>query len=99
MAQTLASTTITYHKPGTRPPLYVAGTFSDPPWQPQEMDHTARDDGEYDFRKEIHVEPGSTIQYKFRVGDGEWVLKDDGPTTTDSSGNLNNVLVVESQEE
>lgn len=99
MAQNLVSAVITYHKPGTQPPLYVAGTFSDPPWLPQEMDHTARKDGEYNFKKEIRAEPRSRIQYKFLVGDGEWVLKDDGPTTTDSFGNTNHVLEVGTQEE
>jgi hypothetical protein len=90
---------ITYHKPGTQPPLYVAGTFSNPPWQPCEMDHTTRPDGEYDFKKEVRAEPGTEIQYKFRINDGDWVLKDDGPTVTDSSGNTNNALEVKPQTE
>ncbi|CAI4218353.1 unnamed protein product [Parascedosporium putredinis] len=39
------------------------------------------------------VEPGTEIQYKFRVGTGNWwVLKEDSPTVTDSAGNQNNVL-------
>ncbi|KAK4032602.1 hypothetical protein C8A01DRAFT_40948 [Parachaetomium inaequale] len=100
MASSQIPAVITYHKPGTQPPLYVAGTFSDPPWQPHEMDHTAREDGEYDFKKEVRAEPGSKIQYKFRIGNGDWwVLKDDGPTMTDSSGNTNHVLEVKPQEE
>ncbi|KAK4247762.1 hypothetical protein C7999DRAFT_31839 [Corynascus novoguineensis] len=99
MASTTAPAVITYHKPGVQPPLYVAGTFSHPPWQPEEMDHTAREDGEYDFRKEVRAKPRSIIQYKFRIGNGEWVLKDNEPTTTDSSGNTNHVLEVKPQEE
>jgi len=99
MASNLIPAVITYYKPGTQPPLFVAGTFSDPPWQPQEMDHTAREDGGYDFKKEVRAEPGSEIQYKFRVGDGEWVLKEDGPTTVDPSGNTNHVLEVKPRDE
>ena len=94
MASTQIPVVITYHKPGTQPPLFVAGTFSDPKWQPCEMEHTVREDGEYDFKKEVHAEPGSKIKYKFRLGDGEWVLQDDGSTVTDSDGNTNNVLEV-----
>ncbi|KAL1844057.1 hypothetical protein VTJ49DRAFT_5808 [Mycothermus thermophilus] len=89
---------ITYHKPGTHPPVHVAGTFSDPPWQPCEMDHTTRPDGEYDFKKEVYGEPGTSIEYKFRVGD-LWLLHDDGPTTTDASGNVNHVLMIPEKEE
>ncbi|KAK4242604.1 hypothetical protein C8A03DRAFT_29199 [Achaetomium macrosporum] len=100
MATARIPAVITYHKPGTRPPVYVAGTFSEPPWQPHEMDCMTREDGEYDFTKEVYGEPGSKIQYKFRIGDGDWwVLKDDGPTATDSAGNTNHVLEVKTQEE
>jgi hypothetical protein len=99
MASTQASAVITYHKPGTQPPLYVAGTFSNPPWQPHEMDRTAREDGEYDFKKEVRGAPGSKIQYKFRIGDGNWwVLQEDHPTTTDGSGNTNNVLELKAED-
>ncbi|KAK3906329.1 hypothetical protein C8A05DRAFT_11915 [Staphylotrichum tortipilum] len=99
MASTQASAVITYHKPGTRPPLYVAGTFSNPPWQPCKMDSTAREDGEYDFKKEVRGAPGSEIQYKFRIGDGNWwVLQDDHPTAIDGSGNTNNVLELKAED-
>lgn len=100
MAAARIPAVITYRKPGTQPPLYVAGTFSDPPWQPYEMDYTTREDGELEFTKEVYCEPGSTIQYKFRIGEGDWwVLKDDGPTVTDSGGNTNHVLEVKPQEQ
>ena len=91
---------ITYHKRGTSPPIYVAGTFSDPPWQPHKMDHTAREDGEHYFKKEVYGEPGSKIEYKFRIGDGDlWVLDENTPTVTDSSGNTNHVLEVKPPKE
>ncbi|KAK0630599.1 hypothetical protein B0T17DRAFT_488716 [Bombardia bombarda] len=93
----VAPVTITYRKPGTQPPLYVAGTFSDPPWQPQEMDFTTDSQGEHVFKKKILGKPGSKVHYKFRVGSGDWwVLNDELPTAVDSSGNQNNELEVPS---
>ncbi|KAH6624934.1 hypothetical protein B0J18DRAFT_429717 [Chaetomium sp. MPI-SDFR-AT-0129] len=95
MASTQVSVVINYYKPGTEPPVFIAGTFSDPPWTPHEMEHNPRSDGEYDFKKEVRGEPGSTVQYKFRIGTGDWwVLKEDEPTVTDDSGNTNHVLEV-----
>lgn len=79
----MVSVTITYKKPGTQPPLFVAGSFSDPQWQPQEMQFTTEDGGEHTFHKSIEVPPSSQIQYKFRVGLGDWwVLNEDAPTGT-----------------
>ena len=46
MASARIPVTITYHKAGTQPPVYVAGSFSDPAWEPQEMKFTTGDDGE-----------------------------------------------------
>jgi hypothetical protein len=72
---------ITYHKPGTEPPLFVAGSFS--AWEPQEMDCTTDEDGKHVFVKTVRVPPGTQIQYKFRVGQGDWwVLNDEAPTGT-----------------
>ncbi|OHW91566.1 pt repeat family protein [Colletotrichum incanum] len=96
----MVSVTITYKKPGTQPPIFVAGSFSDPEWQPQEMQFTTEDGGEHTFYKNIEMPPSTQIQYKFRVGLGDWwVLNEDAPTVTDASGNRNNLLVApESQE-
>ncbi|KEZ42639.1 hypothetical protein SAPIO_CDS5892 [Scedosporium apiospermum] len=85
--------TLSYRKPGTQPPLFVAGTFTEPPWTAQEMSYTIGSDGEHAFSHTCKVEPGSEIQYKFRVGTGNWwALNEDAPTVTDSAGNQNNVL-------
>ncbi|KAK2011442.1 hypothetical protein LZ32DRAFT_606454 [Colletotrichum eremochloae] len=90
----MVSVTITYKKPGTQPPIFIAGSFSDPQWQPQEMQFTTEDGGEHTFHKSIEVPPSSQIQYKFRVGLGDWwVLNEDAPTVTDASGNRNNLLI------
>ncbi|KAM7197730.1 hypothetical protein V8F33_005454 [Rhypophila sp. PSN 637] len=95
MATTLAPVTITYQKPGTIPPVYVAGTFTDPAWQVQEMEYDLDTNGEHVFKTETQGEPGTKIQYKFRIGDGDWwVLNDDKPTVTDTAGNKNNELEV-----
>jgi hypothetical protein len=81
MATPKVPVTITYHKIGTQPPIFVAGTFSNPQWQPLEMDYTTDEGGEHMFKKDVSVEPESEIQYKFRVGPGEWwVLNEEAPT-------------------
>lgn len=77
----MVSVTITYRQPGTQPPIFVAGSFSDPQWQPLEMQFTTDDAGEHTFFKDVEVPPGSQIQYKFRVGPGDWwVLNEDAAT-------------------
>ena len=74
---------ITYAKPGTRPPIYVAGSFSNPAWQPQEMQYTTNEQGEHAFTKEVEIEEGKEYQYKFRIGEGDWwLLNADEPSGT-----------------
>ncbi|KAK3375013.1 hypothetical protein B0H63DRAFT_481576 [Podospora didyma] len=95
-AEVVVPTTITYQKSGTNPPIFVAGTFSDPPWQPQEMNYTTDTGGEHTFKKEVFAKPGSKIQYKFRVGSGDWwVLDEATAAVTDSSGFKNNEMEVQ----
>lgn len=65
---------VKYSKPGIQPPIYLAGSFSHPAWQPQEMQHTVNEQGEYMFVQEVQVEEGKEYQYKFRVGQGDWWL-------------------------
>jgi hypothetical protein len=87
--------TITYRRAGTQPPIFIAGEFSDPPWEPQEMDFTTDEDGGHTFKKDIPAYAGSKVQYKFRVGLGDWwVLNEAAPTAVDSAGILNNVAEV-----
>ncbi|KAI1374571.1 hypothetical protein F4677DRAFT_447207 [Hypoxylon crocopeplum] len=87
--------TFTYQKCGTNPPIYVAGSFSDPPWQPQEMDVSIDQHGGHRFTKQVMVDDGSEVQYKFRIGAGDWwALDDNADTVTDNQGNINNVLRV-----
>lgn len=77
MASSKVHETITYANPGTQPPLYVAGSFSDPEWQPQEMEFTKQDDGDYQFHKAVTIEAGRDYQYKFRMGPGDWWVLDE----------------------
>ncbi|KAL2752522.1 hypothetical protein ACRALDRAFT_2029739 [Sodiomyces alcalophilus JCM 7366] len=97
MANTAVSkvpATVTFQKPGTQPPLFIAGSFSDPPWEPQEMPFTTDEAGEHVFTKTIHLSPGSQVQYKLRVGLGDWwILNEGAPTVSDDSGNTNNLLM------
>ncbi|OTA91581.1 hypothetical protein M434DRAFT_13031 [Hypoxylon sp. CO27-5] len=91
--------TLKYQKKGTTPPIYVAGSFSDPPWQPQEMDVSIDQHGDHIFTKRVLVDHGSEIQYKFRIGPGNWWAFDDcADTVTDDRGNTNNILRVSANE-
>ncbi|KAK4198164.1 hypothetical protein QBC40DRAFT_284210 [Triangularia verruculosa] len=91
---------ITYEKPGTQPPIYVAGTFSNPPWTPEVMSYTTEENGEHLFTKEVHGEVGSKHQYKFRIGDGDWWdLAPGQPTVTDEHGNTNHEMVIQPKDE
>jgi len=74
----MVSVTIKYFKPGTQPPIYIAGTFSQPEWQPEEMDYSVNGDNENEFHKDVKVEAGKEYQYKFRIGPGDWwILNED----------------------
>ena len=72
---------LTYRRPGTRPPIFVAGSFTDPPWTPQEMEFTADENGEMTFTMTCVLKEGEDIQYKFRVGTGDWWVVDESSPT------------------
>ncbi|KAI5855575.1 hypothetical protein GGS23DRAFT_589438 [Durotheca rogersii] len=93
MAQRRVAVTFTYQKKDVNPPIYVAGSFSDPPWHPHEMDFTVDQHGEHFFTKQVMVENGAEIQYKFRIGPTDWwVINEVAETITDHQGNVNNFL-------
>jgi len=80
MAPKKVSVTVRYSRPATIPPIYLAGSFSEPAWHPQEMQHTINEHNEYGYHKEVEVEEGKEYQYKFRIGDGDWwMLNEDSP--------------------
>ncbi|KAK7435381.1 hypothetical protein Landi51_13057 [Colletotrichum acutatum] len=96
----MVSVTITYKQPGTQPPIFVAGSFSNPKWEPQEMEFTTEKGGEHTFYKNIEVRPNAQIEYKFRVGLGDWwVLNETAAIVTDGSGNRNNLLTAPASQE
>lgn len=64
--------TITFKRPGTAPPLFLAGSFSDPEWEPKEMEYKTEDDGEHTFQSEVMITPGEDYQFKLRMGEGSW---------------------------
>ncbi|KAK8088054.1 hypothetical protein PG997_003015 [Apiospora hydei] len=95
MASKQVPVTITYRKPGTSPPVFLSGTFSDPPWQPKEMSYVVDDDSNHVFQLKTSAPEGSKIEYKFRLGPGDWwVLDETAGTVADDLGNLNNVMTV-----
>lgn len=74
------TSTITYRKPGTSPPIFLAGSFSDPQWELQEMEFTTGEDGEHTFRSKVTVEAHQDYQFKLRIGHGDWwVLAENYP--------------------
>jgi hypothetical protein len=81
MTSQTVTVTVTYSKPGAQPPIYLAGSFSDPEWQPEEMQYTTDENNEHEFHKKVEVEKGKEYQYKFRLGPGDWwTLNEDSPT-------------------
>jgi Glycogen recognition site of AMP-activated protein kinase len=76
---TTSIVTITYEHHGTTPPIFIAGSFTDPAWQPVELDHK-QVNGEYIFSKTFDITPGMH-RYKFRVGHGDWWVCDDMNST------------------
>jgi ATP-dependent RNA helicase MRH4 len=95
MPRPIVRHTITYRQPGTSPPVYLAGSFTEPQWIPQPMDDSLDVDGEYVFTSQVFAVPGHEYQFKFRIGEhDQWVLDDNSPVVTDSMGNQNNLLSV-----
>jgi len=73
----------TFHGRGVQPPLFVAGTFSDPPWQPYEMEASVDQHGDFIFTKKIMINEASDIQYKFRNASGDWWALDPDADTSE----------------
>lgn len=82
---------LTYSNPGTCPPVYVAASFTSPPWQPVELEYVkapsmgSDGDGstEFEFFKDFYVTEGHW-QYKFRLGHGDWWVCNDKVKTGQS---------------
>ncbi|KAF2086482.1 hypothetical protein K490DRAFT_57777 [Saccharata proteae CBS 121410] len=95
------SVTITYSHDGTQPPVFVATSLTDPPWEPLEMSVTDQrtEAGHLIFQKKFDGVEEGEYQYKFRLGPGDWwVMDDTAPKISDDAGNSNNLLVVNANE-
>ncbi|KAI1149023.1 hypothetical protein F4825DRAFT_469610 [Nemania diffusa] len=85
--------TFTFHRNGVHPPIFVAGTFSNPPWKLLAMDASIDQHGDFIFTKQVMVDECSEIQYKFRHASGDWwALDPDADTVTDVNGNVNSLM-------
>jgi hypothetical protein len=81
MSSKKVSITLTYASSGAQPPVFLAGSFSEPVWDPQEMEFTTDENGELHFHKKVEVDEGGEYQYKFRIGLGDWwELNEQAPT-------------------
>ncbi|POR34082.1 Uncharacterized protein TPAR_05685 [Tolypocladium paradoxum] len=90
-----ALVTISFRRPGLQPPVFVAGSFSDPAWQPRQMQCLADGTGENHFTAQVSVRPGQEYRFKFKVGDSsDWLLDEHSSIATDEQGNKTNVLKV-----
>ncbi|KAL8841454.1 MAG: hypothetical protein Q9170_000917 [Blastenia crenularia] len=75
---------LTFTCPGACPPVFVAGSFTVPGWQPHELEYSVVTSGanatdhqpRYGFYRTFDL-PAGTFQYKFRLGHkGDWWVCD-----------------------
>jgi len=72
MASTIKhEVTVRYQNAEAKPPVFLAGSFTDPQWDPQEM----QCDDEM-FFKSFQISAGEW-QYKLRLGTGDWWVCDE----------------------
>lgn len=85
---------ISFSPKGAKPPIFIAGTFTNPPWQQLEMQSIELETpGEYRHEIRLNIPKGQDYQYKFRLGKGDWWdLNEEEPTVVDGAGNHNNLL-------
>ncbi|KAG6011536.1 hypothetical protein E4U43_008250 [Claviceps pusilla] len=87
--------TVNYRKRGLSPPVFVAGTFTEPAWESQEMHSLTDESGEHHFTIQVPVEPGKEYQYHFRAsGQDDWFVDEHATIAIDSRGQRCNVLRV-----
>ena len=58
---------IIYPYPGARSPVFLAGSFTDPPWQPRQLRCEETEAGEFQFSESFDIAAGEW-QYKFCLG-------------------------------
>jgi hypothetical protein len=72
--------TFTFRRAGVAPPVFVVGDFSDPQWEPIEMEAAQGEDGEHVFTKGYQLEEGRVVHYKYRLGYDNWIHDDTADT-------------------
>ncbi|KAI4144748.1 MAG: hypothetical protein LQ340_006543 [Diploschistes diacapsis] len=94
------SVTITFAGNDLHPPVFVAGSFTNPPWRPEVMEavlpeHRQKDYGQQHVYSKTFGVPEGRWEYKFRLGQGSWWVCDEKEETVqDKHGNVNNLLIV-----
>ncbi|KAK6436179.1 hypothetical protein LTR95_007631 [Oleoguttula sp. CCFEE 5521] len=92
MAQKVA---ITFSSPGLQPPVFITTSLSEPQWEVLEMGVSEDSNGNFEFTKVFHAQPGE-YQYKFRLGPGDWwVCDEEKEVVDDGMGNRNNHITVQ----
>ncbi|KAG6024729.1 hypothetical protein E4U41_001698 [Claviceps citrina] len=95
MSASKTTVTVSYRRRGLAPPLLVAGSFTDPAWEAQEMHSVTDESGEHHFTIQVPVEPGKEYQYKFRASDADdWFVDEHATVALDAFGQRCNLLRV-----
>ncbi|KAG5914431.1 hypothetical protein E4U42_000486 [Claviceps africana] len=95
MSASKTTVTVSYRRRGLEPPVFVAGTFTNPAWESREMQAVTDEFGEYHFAAQVPVEPGREYQYHFRAGlQQDWFVDEHATIATDSLGQRCNILRV-----
>ena len=71
--------TLTFERHDLQPPVFVAGSFTQPPWQPIQMELSVskQEGGEaIAFSKTFDI-PEGQWEYKFKLGVGDWWVCDE----------------------
>ena len=90
--------TITYRDKKASPPVYIAGTHTERPWEPQEMERVPdKEEGVPTYEAVIMAEEGSELQFKISHSGGE--MADEGASVTSSDSGSTVILVNVPREE
>jgi hypothetical protein len=82
MEETRVPVTLTYRAANSDAPVFVAGSFTEPAWEPQEMKYTQDEHSHGRFVAQFELPLGREYQFKFKIGHGDaavWELDDQKP--------------------
>lgn len=76
----MRSLQIEYRATDVEGPVFLAGSFTDPPWTLQQMQRVFNDQRRPIFAASVRIEPGQDYQFKFKLGTGDhWVVDESRP--------------------